>query len=71
MPFTLDHKIYEEAICFPSGQRAFFLVPDGHGLHADTIRLAQLVVELLNQQPPEKLRTICPKHFFLPPTTTP
>ncbi len=63
MPFTLDPKIYEEAICFPDGQRASFLVPDGHGLHVDTLRLAALVVELLNQQPPEKLHLICPSHL--------
>ncbi len=61
--FTLNETAYEEAICFPNGHRAFFLAHSGHGMHSDTVRLAKIVVELLNQLPVKQQLEICPYHL--------
>ena len=65
--FTLDETPYYEAICFPNGDRALFLVHSGHGLHSDTMRLAKKVVELLNQVDVKEQLVICPYHLNVDP----
>lgn len=65
--FTFDETPYYEAICFPNGQRAFFLAHGGHGMHSDTMRLARAVVDMLNQMDPKKQLEICPYHLNVDP----
>lgn len=65
--FTLDETPYYEAICFPNGHRALFLVHDGHGLHSDVVRVAKLCVELLNQVDVKEQLKICPYHLNVDP----
>lgn len=65
--FTFNETPYEEAICFPNGHRALFLVHSGHGLHSDTVRLARLVVDLLNGVDVKKQLEICPYHLNVDP----
>jgi len=65
--FTLDNTPYYEAILFPNGHRAFFMVHDGHGLHSDTVRLAEKIIELLNALDPKEQLKICPYHLNIDP----
>lgn len=59
--FTLDETPYYEAILFPNGDRAFFLVHSGHGMHSDVMRLAKEVVSLLNEHvTPARQLEVCP-----------
>jgi len=65
--FTLNETPYEEAICFPNGHRALFLAHSGHGMHSDTMRLAKVVVDLLNSLPVKQQLDICPYHLNVDP----
>lgn len=58
MPFSKDDTPYSEAILYPDGTRAFFLVESGLGMPAKTSRLADKVIELLNALPEKELNEI-------------
>jgi hypothetical protein len=58
MKFKKDNTAYSEAILYPDGTRAFFLVETGHGIPAKTSRLADKVIELLNAVPEDEMKKI-------------
>lgn len=56
--FSYDDSVNYEAILYPDGTRAFFLVPSGFGMPSKTIKLANHVINHLNSLSPEEISKI-------------